>query len=31
MIQMNLLAKQKQRHRHRDQTYGHQNGKGEVG
>ena len=31
MIQMNLLAKQKYRHRHRDQIYGYQNGKGEVG
>ena len=24
MIQMNLFAKQKQRHRHREQRYGHQ-------
>ena len=29
MIQMNLFAKQKQRHRRREQTYGHQGGKEE--
>ena len=28
MVQMNLFAKQKQRHRCREQTYGHQGGKG---
>ena len=28
MVQMNLFAKQKYRHRHREQTYGHQGGKG---
>ena len=28
---MILLAKQKQRHRHREQLYGHQGGKREVG
>ena len=27
MIQMNLLKKQKQTHRHRKQTYGYQRGK----
>ena len=30
MIQMNLFTKQKQTHRHRKQTYGHQRGKGGV-
>ena len=29
MVQMNLPAKQKQRHRCRKQTYGYQGGKGE--
>ena len=28
MVQMNLFAKQKQRHRCREQTYGYQGGKG---
>ena len=28
-IQMNLLTKQKETHRHRKQTYGYQKGKGE--
>ena len=28
MVHMNLFAKQKQRHRRREQTYGHQGGKG---
>ena len=28
MVQMNLLAKQKCRHRCREQMYGHQGGKG---
>ena len=28
IIQVNLLAKQKQTHRHRKQTYGYQRGKG---
>ena len=28
MIQMNLLTKQKKTHRHREQTYGYQRGKG---
>ena len=27
MLQMNLFAKWKYRHRHREQTYGHQGGK----
>ena len=27
VVQMNLFAKQKQRHRCREQTYGHQGGK----
>ena len=27
-IQMNLFAKQKKRHRHREQMYGYQGGKG---
>ena len=27
MVQMNLFAKQKQRRRHREQTYGHKWGK----
>ena len=30
-IQLNLFTKQKQTHRHRKQTYGHQRGKGEKG
>ena len=28
MIQMNLFAKQKQRHRYREQMYGYQGGRG---
>jgi len=28
MVQMNLFAKQKQRHRYRKQMYGHQRGEG---
>ena len=31
MIQMNLITKQKQTHRHRKQTYGYQRGKGGGG
>ena len=31
MIQMNLLPKQKQTHRHRKQTYGYQRGKAGEG
>ena len=31
MVQMNLLLKQKQTHRHRKQIYGYQRGKGEEG
>ena len=31
MIQMNLLTKQKQTHRHRKQTYGYQSGKEREG
>ena len=31
MVQMNLSTKQKQTHRHREQTYGYQRGKVEVG
>ena len=31
MVQMNLFAKQKQRHRRREQTYGCQGGKGGGG
>ena len=27
MVQMNVFTKQKQTHRHRKQTYGHQRGK----
>ena len=30
MIQMNLLTKQKERYRHREETHGHQGGKGRV-
>ena len=30
-IQMNLFAKQKERHRHREEAYGHQGGKERVG
>ena len=29
MVQINLFAKQKNRHRHREQIYGYQGGKGE--
>ena len=31
LIQMNLFTKQKQTHRHRNQTYGYQGGEGEGG
>ena len=31
LVQMNWFARQKQRHRRREQTYGHQGGKGGVG
>ena len=31
LLQKNLCAKQKLRHRCREQTYGHQAGKGEAG
>ena len=31
MVQMNLFARQKKRHRHREQTYGHQGGVGRGG
>ena len=29
-IQMNLFAKEKQIHRHREQTFGYQRGKGRI-
>ena len=31
MVQMNLFAKQKERHRHREQMYGYQEGKRGAG
>ena len=31
MVQMKLFARQKQRHRRREQTYGHQGGEGGGG
>ena len=31
MVEINLFAKQKQRHRCREQTYGYQGGEGEGG